>query len=131
MAGLEQELEHTLMNRTRIRKIFDKHCFFVGQQDVVNAVQTGEMFGHEAVLYAIRSQKDGRRTVIMHEFGENKSCIFLTYEGFERAAAYRNMENLAALYEDMPDLREAGTHKVTERSKIVPFKGNFMGHRIG
>lgn len=111
----------TLMNRTQARKYFDRHCFLIDSHDVVDAVRTGEMFGDEAVLYAIHGQRDNKQTALLCDTGKDKQRVLLTYEGFEQVITYRNME-IIMHYEKVSGLKKVEAYKVNEKSKVISFQ---------
>ena len=82
-----------LLNSTQVKKIFDKYSFLFGTQDVVNAAQIGEMFGDEAVIYAIHNHSYEQNAVAL-ELGNNHSHVFLTFAGFKQVVSYSNQQEI-------------------------------------
>ncbi len=83
-----------LLNSIQARKIFDKHSFLLGTQDVVDAVYVGNLFGVESVIRAIRNYSEEERTFIKLGFSNNHSRFYLTYEGFCEAITYCNKQEI-------------------------------------
>ncbi len=82
-----------LLNSTQVKKIFDKYSFLFGTQDVVNAAQIGEMFGDEAVIYAIHNHSYEQNAVAL-DLGNNHSHVFLTFAGFKQVVSYSNQQEI-------------------------------------
>ncbi len=82
-----------LLNSTQVKKIFDKYSFLFGTQDVVNAAQIGEMFGDEAVIYAIHNHAHEQNAVAL-DLGNNHSHVFLTLAGFKQVVSYSNQQEI-------------------------------------
>lgn len=98
-----------LLNSTQAKKIFDKYSFLWGTQDVMLATKAGELFGDDAVMYAIRARHNGLETVICIDTGDGHNQIFMTCEGLKQAISYSNWQEIInrnkMIYGDKPDLK--------------------------
>ena len=117
-----------LLNSTQTKKIFDKYSILWGTQDVMVATKAGAMFGHDAVIYAIRAGKNGMQTVFFADLGDGNTEIFLTYEGLKQAISYSNQQEIInrnkMIYGDKPpSVKEEEWHEAKEKSKVISFEG--------
>lgn len=116
-----------LLNSAQARKIFDKYSFLCEAQDVMTASKAGDLFGEEAVIYAIRAGRGGFETAIAIDPGDGHSQIFMTYEGLKQAIAYSNQQEIInrnrMIYGGKPDLKAVEWHEVKEDSKVISFEG--------
>ena len=115
-----------LLNSTQARKIFDKYSFLWGTQDVMIAAKAGDLFGDDAVIFAIRAEKDGPATSFSLDAGDGHSQILLTYEGLKQAITYSNKQEIInrnkMLYGNKPpEVKDEEWHEVKEKSKIISF----------
>ncbi len=104
-----------LLNNEHAKKIFKKYSFLAGSVDVMSAIKATDIFGKDAIIYAIRAHTEGIKTVVMHDFGNGIQYVYLTYAGIQQAATYLNMQKLEA------DVKDAEWHEIKERNKIISF----------
>lgn len=117
-----------LLNSTQAKKIFDKHSFLYGGQDVMIASKAGDLFGDDAVIYAIRARHDGLETVIVIDPGDGHNQIFMTYEGLKQAIGYSNQQEIInrnkMIYGNKPlSVKNEEWHEVKADSKVISFEG--------
>ncbi len=64
-----------LLNSTQARKIFDKYSFLVGSEDVMSTIKATELFGKEAVTYAIVTHP-AEETSVLDDAGNGYEHIY-------------------------------------------------------
>lgn len=116
-----------LLNSTQARKIFDKYSFLWGTQDVMIAAKAGDLFGDDAVIFAIRAGADGPQTTISLDAGDGHSQVFLTYNGLKQAISYSNQQEIInrnkMIYGNKPpSVKDEEWHEVKENSKVISFE---------
>ena len=91
-----------------------------------SAGKAGDLFGDDAVIYAIRAGHDDLETVIVIDPGDGHNQIFMTYEGLKQAISYSNQQEIInrnkMIYGDKPDLKAVEWHEVKEENKVISFE---------
>ena len=116
-----------LLNSTQARKIFDKYSFLWGTQDVIPAAKAGDLFGDDAVIFAIRAEKDGPATAFSLDAGDGYSQVFLTYEGLKQTISYSNQQEIINSNKMIhrnkpPEVKDEEWHEVKADSKVISFE---------
>lgn len=114
-----------LLNSTQARKIFDKYSFLVGSEDVMSTIKATELFGKEAVTYAIVTHP-AEETSVLDDAGNGYEHIYLTYAGLQMAITYCNRQEIInrdkmIFGNKPPKVKDEEWHEVKENSKIISF----------
>lgn len=116
-----------MLNSIQTKKIFDKYSFLMGSEDVISTIKATDLFGKDAVVYAIRAQAEGIKTITMSEFVSGIRYVYLTYAGFQQAVTYLNRQELIEhdkkLSGVVSDSEDTGWYEVKEGNKIISFEG--------
>lgn len=116
-----------MLNSTQAREIFDKYSFLYGMEDVMPAVKATDLFGEEAVLYAIQALKKGVETIASLKIDNGHPHICLTYAGLQMAVTYCNRQEIIErdrrIYVDGIETESTGGHEAKESGKIISFSG--------
>ena len=114
-----------LLNSTQARKIFDKYSFLIGSEDVMSTIKATDLFGKDAILYAISNRQNGE-TSILDDAGNGYEHIYLTYAGLRMAITYCNRQEIVnrdkMILGKIPDVKDEEWHEVKENSKVISFE---------
>lgn len=115
-----------LLNSAQARKIFDKYSFLVGSEDVMSTIKATDLFGKDAILYAISNRGNGE-TSILDDAGNGYEHIYLTYVGLQMAITYCNRQEIVnrdkmIFGNKPPEVKDEEWHEVKEKSKVVSFE---------
>lgn len=115
-----------MLNSTQARKIFDKYSFLSGTEDVIDAVQTGKLFGEDAVMHVIYNHPEEESPAGGIELWDGHYRVVFTYAGFQRVIAYCNKQELInrekTLLGKVPDVKGGEWHEVKEDNKVISFE---------
>lgn len=115
-----------LLNSTQARKIFDKYSFLVGSEDVMSTIKATDLFGKDAILYAISNRENGE-TSILDDAGNGYEHIYLTYAGLQMAITYCNRQEIVnrdkmIFGNKLPTVKDEERHEVKQKSKVISFE---------
>lgn len=115
-----------LLNSTQARKIFDKYSFLVGSEDVMSTIKATDLFGKDAILYAISNRENGE-TSILDDAGNGYEHIYLTYAGLQMAITYCNRQEIVnwdkmIFGNKLPTVKDEEWHEVKQKSKVISFE---------
>lgn len=115
-----------LLNSTQARKIFDKYSFLIGSEDVISTIKATELFGKEAVTYAIVTHPQ-EETSILDDAGNGYEHIYLTYAGLQQAVTYCNRQEICQLDRtrfgnEPPSLEDVEWHEAKEKGNVISFE---------
>lgn len=115
-----------LLNSTQARKIFDKYSFLVGSEDVMSTIKATDLFGKDAILYAISNSENGE-TSILDDAWNGYKHIYLTYIGLQMAITYCNRQEIInrdkMIFGNKPPIvGDEEWHEVKEESRVISFE---------
>lgn len=86
------------MKEAEILELFNKESIFIGERDVITVKRAKELFGENAVNYAIGLDRDTRTLGIRNEYylgWGNPSLEYLHMDGLKKVVTYHNIVMLA------------------------------------
>ncbi len=80
-----------MLNSTQVKQLFEREAILIGTADGVPVYRAAEVFGHQAAQFACNPSEYLGSTFGIGDF----QLDYLTYRGFQQAASYANVEEIA------------------------------------